>query len=210
MSGRCARYVPRCRASRTFGRRRGRRARRNVVPAPRLTCAPPTTDSRSADRTEDLALLHFTSGTTGTPKGAMHVHEAVVAHLVTGRARARPPRRRRVLVHRRSRLGHRHVVRDHRAARAGVTSIVDEAEFDAERWYGSSTDRASERLVHGADRDPHADARRRRGAERYDLSRCASSRASASRSTPRRCGGASTPSVYRSTTTGGRPKPAAS
>jgi acetyl-CoA synthetase len=29
---------------------------------------------------EDLALLHFTSGTTGRPKGAMHVHQAVVAH----------------------------------------------------------------------------------------------------------------------------------
>jgi len=34
---------------------------------------------------EDLALLHFTSGTTGKPKGAMHVHEAVVAHYVTGK-----------------------------------------------------------------------------------------------------------------------------
>ena len=34
---------------------------------------------------EDLALLHFTSGTTGRPKGAMHVHEAVLAHHVTGR-----------------------------------------------------------------------------------------------------------------------------
>ena len=34
---------------------------------------------------EDMALLHFTSGTTGTPKGAIHVHEAVVAHHVTGR-----------------------------------------------------------------------------------------------------------------------------
>jgi acetyl-CoA synthetase len=33
---------------------------------------------------EDPALLHFTSGTTGTPKGAIHVHEAVVAHHVTG------------------------------------------------------------------------------------------------------------------------------
>ena len=34
---------------------------------------------------EDLALLHFTSGTTGTPKGAVHVHEAVATHHVTGR-----------------------------------------------------------------------------------------------------------------------------
>lgn len=32
---------------------------------------------------EQMALLHFTSGTTGTPKGAVHVHEAVVAHHVT-------------------------------------------------------------------------------------------------------------------------------
>jgi acetyl-CoA synthetase len=34
---------------------------------------------------EDWALLHFTSGTTGTPKGAVHVHDAVVAHRLTGR-----------------------------------------------------------------------------------------------------------------------------
>jgi acetyl-CoA synthetase len=34
---------------------------------------------------EDMALLHFTSGTTGRPKGAIHVHEAVVAHHVTGK-----------------------------------------------------------------------------------------------------------------------------
>ncbi len=34
---------------------------------------------------EDLALLHFTSGTTGKPKGAMHVHQAVVAHHASAR-----------------------------------------------------------------------------------------------------------------------------
>ncbi|MCG6942841.1 MAG: acetate--CoA ligase [Thiohalocapsa sp.] len=33
---------------------------------------------------EDMALLHFTSGTTGLPKGAVHVHEAVVVHRLTG------------------------------------------------------------------------------------------------------------------------------
>ncbi len=34
---------------------------------------------------DEMALLHFTSGTTGLPKGAVHVHEAVVAHHATGR-----------------------------------------------------------------------------------------------------------------------------
>ncbi|GLB68192.1 acetate--CoA ligase [Arthrobacter mangrovi] len=85
---------------------------------------------------EDMALLHFTSGTTGTPKGAIHVHDAVAAHYATGRfaldlhpqdiywCTADPgwvtgtsygivaP-----LVH-------------------GVTSIVDEEEMDVDRWYG--------------------------------------------------------------------------
>ena len=34
---------------------------------------------------EDPALLHFTSGTTGLPKGAIHVHGAVLTHYATAR-----------------------------------------------------------------------------------------------------------------------------
>ncbi len=88
----------------------------------------------------DLALLHFTSGTTGTPKGAVHVHEAVVAHHVTGRlaldlhpddvfwCTADPG----------------WVTGTSYGIIApltnGVTSIVDEADFDAERWYRTLQD----------------------------------------------------------------------
>jgi acetyl-CoA synthetase len=84
---------------------------------------------------EDMALLHFTSGTTGRPKGAVHVHEAVVAHHVTAR-----------------------YALDLRAddifwctadpgwvtgtsygiiapLTIGATMIVDEEEFEPERWY---------------------------------------------------------------------------
>jgi acetyl-CoA synthetase len=43
--------------------------------SPRFTI-PPTAP-------EDPALLHFTSGTTGAPKGAIHVHDALVAHYAT-------------------------------------------------------------------------------------------------------------------------------
>jgi acetyl-CoA synthetase len=34
---------------------------------------------------EDNAIMHYTSGTTGKPKGAVHAHEAVVGHYATGR-----------------------------------------------------------------------------------------------------------------------------
>ena len=85
---------------------------------------------------EDMSILHFTSGTTGMPKGVVHVHKAVYTHWMTGKyvldlhgddiywCTADPgwvtgtsygiitP-----WIH-------------------GVTNIVDEAEFNAERWYG--------------------------------------------------------------------------
>ncbi len=84
---------------------------------------------------EDMALLHFTSGTTGTPKGAVHVHQAVVAHVATGAlaldlhpddtywCTADPGWVTGTSYGIIAPLAH------------GVTSIVDEAEFDADRWY---------------------------------------------------------------------------
>lgn len=50
-----------------------------------MAAAPATCDTHPT-QAEDMALLHFTSGTTGLPKGvAVHVHRAVVAHAETGR-----------------------------------------------------------------------------------------------------------------------------
>jgi len=84
---------------------------------------------------EDMALLHFTSGTTGKPKGAVHVHEAVVAHHITGKqaldfhpgdifwCTADPGWVTGTSYGIISPLTN------------GITSIVDEAEFEAERWY---------------------------------------------------------------------------
>jgi acetyl-CoA synthetase len=85
---------------------------------------------------EDVALLHFTSGTTGTPKGAVHVHGAVIAHHITGKlaldfhpddifwCTADPG----------------WVTGTSYGIIApltnGITSIIDEADFDADRWYG--------------------------------------------------------------------------
>jgi acetyl-CoA synthetase len=81
------------------------------------------------------ALLHFTSGTTGLPKGALHVHEALVAHVATARialdlhegdvywCTADPGWV----------TGTSYGVLAPLAI--GATLIVDEADFDAERWY---------------------------------------------------------------------------
>ncbi|MGZ6826050.1 MAG: acetate--CoA ligase [Mycobacteriales bacterium] len=54
-----------------------------VVDLPEAMAAAGTGHRTATTTAEDPALLHFTSGTTGTPKGAVHVHGAVVAHHVT-------------------------------------------------------------------------------------------------------------------------------
>ncbi|MGE5292964.1 MAG: acetate--CoA ligase [Micromonosporaceae bacterium] len=53
-----------------------------VALGPALATASPEFTIQHTDPS-DMALLHFTSGTTGKPKGAVHVHEAVVAHHAT-------------------------------------------------------------------------------------------------------------------------------
>ncbi len=101
----------------------------------RLMGAAGDTYEVAATAPEDMALVHFTSGTTGAPKGAVHVHEAVVAHRATGR-----------------------IVLDLHPGDVfwctadpgwvtgtsygiiapltlGVSSVIDEADFDADRWY---------------------------------------------------------------------------
>lgn len=83
---------------------------------------------------DDPALLHFTSGTTGAPKGALHVHDAVVGHHVTGLlaldlhaddvfwCTADPG----------GMVGTAYGIVAPLVC--GVTSVVDEREFDADRW----------------------------------------------------------------------------
>jgi acetyl-CoA synthetase len=84
---------------------------------------------------EDMSILHFTSGTTGMPKGVVHVHKAMYNHWSSGK----------------------YVLDLHpddiywctadpgwvtgtsygiiTPWLHGVTNVVDEAEFDAMRWY---------------------------------------------------------------------------
>jgi len=86
---------------------------------------------------EDMSILHFTSGTTGMPKGVVHVHKAIYTHWMSGQ----------------------YVLDFHpddiywctadpgwvtgtsygiiTPWLHGVTNVVDEAEFDAVRWYST-------------------------------------------------------------------------
>jgi acetyl-CoA synthetase len=84
---------------------------------------------------EDPALLHFTSGTTGTPKGALHVHAAVLMHHVTGKLALdlHPDDIYWCTADPGWVTGTSYGILA--PLTNGVTMIVDEADFDAERWY---------------------------------------------------------------------------
>jgi acetyl-CoA synthetase len=84
---------------------------------------------------ETAALLHFTSGTTGTPKGALHVHEAVVTHHYTGRVALdlHPDDVFWCTADPGWVTGTSYGIIA--PLSCGVTLVVDEADFDAERWY---------------------------------------------------------------------------
>lgn len=91
-----------------------------------------TTVNTQAD---DPALLHFTSGTTGTPKGALHVHEAVLTHWATGRYALdlHPQDRYWCTADPGWVTGTSYGIIA--PLLQGVTSLIDREEFDAERWY---------------------------------------------------------------------------
>ncbi len=84
---------------------------------------------------EDMALIHFTSGTTGRPKGVVHVHEAVVAHAATGRfaLELRPGSVYWCTADPGWVTGTSYGIISPLVN--GVTMIVDEAEYDLDHWY---------------------------------------------------------------------------
>ncbi len=110
--------------------------------APDVLALPPLLAQASPDfeavpvSPEDMALLHFTSGTTGMPKGAIHVHNAVLMHYMTGKyaldlypgdvfwCTADPGWVTGTSYGILAPLLH------------GAINLIDEADFDAERWYG--------------------------------------------------------------------------
>ncbi|MFN0090950.1 MAG: acetate--CoA ligase [Acidimicrobiales bacterium] len=99
-----------------------------------LAAASPRYEIEPTDA-EDLAILHFTSGTTGLPKGAMHVHDAVVGHAASA-AIALDLRPGDVFW---CTADPGWVTGTSYGVIAplvlGVTSVVDEGDFDAERWW---------------------------------------------------------------------------
>ena len=99
-----------------------------------LLRAAPDTPALVPTGPEDPALLHFTSGTTGLPKGAIHVHGAVLTHYATARTALdlRPDDVFWCTADPGWVTGTSYGIIAPLVL--GVTSIVDEADFDPLRW----------------------------------------------------------------------------
>ena len=101
--------------------------------------------------------MHYTSGTTGKPKGAVHRHQAVVQQYATGQVGTGSARGRHLLVHRRPGLGYRHVLRDARAVDERRYSAHLRGRLPRQRLVRADREAQGYGLVHRAYGDPYAD-----------------------------------------------------
>lgn len=111
-----------------------------ILSLPRLLAAASEQFTLVPTTADDVAIIHFTSGTTGLAKGAVHVHGAVLTHYMSGKyaldlhpqdifwCTADPGWVTGTSYGIIAPLCH------------GVTSIIDEGDYDARRWYQTLQD----------------------------------------------------------------------